>query len=66
MLSFEIHMIKLINAPEYQKWKLIITTLLGKAVSRRFGDKMPKNQLNAKMLVGSKKSNCLKALHNIV
>ena len=66
MLSFEIHMIKLINAPEYQKWKLIITTLLVKAVSWRFGDKMPKNQLNAKMLVGSKKSNCLKALHNIV
>ena len=66
MLSFEIHMIKLINAPEYQKWKLIITTLLVKAVSWRFSDKMPKNQLNAKMLVGSKKSNCLKALHNIV
>ena len=66
MLSLEIHMIKLINAPEYQKWKLIITTLLGKAVSRRLTDKMLKNQLNAKMLVGSKKSNCLKALHNIV
>ena len=46
MLSLEIHMIKLINAPEYQKWKLIITTLLGKAVSRRLTDKMLKNQLS--------------------